>query len=217
MKTITNLFIFTVSFIFSFAQNSTDSSFLSKNFKFKDGLFLSFEQVKNNSPIPKSNIICELDKKNYDFFDMLIYLENFAIIDNEGNKKIIYPEKTNIWGYSQEGKLYIFWQKKSNLIPILGTISHFVATYYEYDYSYSSDDFFATYNEPPKKAVTKQYILYFISGEVYEFTAKNLDPIIATDTELYKEWTNLSKRKQKKFKFVYLQKFNQRNPIKLPK
>jgi len=37
------------------------------------------------------------------------------------------------------------------------------------------------------------------------------------DTSLYDEFNNLSKRKQKKMLFYYLRKFNERNPLLIPK
>ena len=37
-------------------------------FKFKDGIYLNFEQVKANTPIPKSKLLTSVDYNDREFF-----------------------------------------------------------------------------------------------------------------------------------------------------
>ncbi len=217
MKIIANLLFFLILYNFIYTQDSTDYVVVTSSFKFNDGLFLNFGQVKNNSPVPKNNIATELDKNTYDFYDMLIYEDEFAVINENGVKNIIKPTDNKPWGYAQNGKLFIYWEQRAFLIPNIGTISYFVASHYEPDFSYSTDEYFASTNDPSTKVELIQYFLYFPTGDIYEFTIKNIDPIFATDNQLYAEWSKLSKRKKKQNKFVYMRKFNEKHPLKLPK
>jgi hypothetical protein len=102
------------------------------------------------------------------------------------------------------------------MIPIIGTISYFVASQKVYEYPYYTDPF-SFYSEPTERIETNQYFLYFRTGQIFNYSYKNLDPIFATDEEFYKEWTKLSRRKKRKLLFVYLRKFNIKHPLKLPK
>lgn len=195
------------------AQDSLKLVNYNKNYNFNDGIFMAFEDVLTNTPINKSNIITELDKNSYDFYDLLPQEKVLTIMLSDGQLKNYNP--SNIWGYAQNGKLNIYWEKKATLIPIIGSISHFIGIHEITQYAYTQDAFGYS-SEPNKQYETVQYIIDFSNGLVYEFNIKNIDPILATDEELYQEWINLSKRKRKKLIFVYLQKFNERNPLMLP-
>lgn len=214
MKFITSVLFLTLNVLFLSAQNSSDYVVYDKNYKFNEGLFLTFDQVKTNSPIPVSNIYTDLDKTAYDFFDVLLLQDEVVIIDDQGNQKTL--ESSNIWGYSSNGKLFINWEQRASLIPIIGSIAHFVGVHVYTEYPYS-DDPFSYQTQPVQKTETKQYLLDFETGEVYNFNFRDIDPLFAKDTELYDEWSNLSNRKKKKTMFVYVRKYNDRNPLMLPK
>src|SRR5687767_11858453 len=46
----------------------SDSIPYSKDFKFTPGIYLSFQDFKNNGPIPVSRIVSNYDKNSLDFF-----------------------------------------------------------------------------------------------------------------------------------------------------
>ncbi len=201
--------------IFSlYSQDSTNLVKYDRNYKFKDGLYITFDNVRNNSPVPISNIITSLDKSSNEFFENLILQEQITIIDGVGVKKEYSPE--NVWGFAKEGKLYIYIDLRVNLIPVIGEICHFVGTRIVTYYPSSIDPF--TYRgEPSTRVETRQFILDFSTGVFYDFTISNIEPIFAKDPDFYEEWVNLSNRKKKKLIFVYLRKYNDKHPLMMPK
>ena len=190
-------------------------------FKFKDGLFLNFEQVKLNDPIQKSQIVTKIDYNSFNFYETLFQDEKISLYDNLGIKKDLKIKK--IWGFSDRGVLYINLNEEFNRIPVFGSISHFIAnkTYTEYDpYSYSPYNRYSTHHYSDSrttKTVLMQYILDFESGKIYDFNYKSVELLISKDEELYEEFVKLSNRKKKKLKFLYLRKYNKKHPVYFPK
>ncbi|MBN2662952.1 MAG: hypothetical protein JXR68_04820 [Bacteroidales bacterium] len=214
MRFFVFVLLFSLNGLFIFAQDSTNYVFYDKNYKFNEGLFLTFDQVITNTPVGVSNIFTTLDKTAYDFFDILLFEDEVVIIDDQGNQ-IVYKSE-DIWGYSANNKLYINWEKRPALIPFVGSISHFMGVHVYNDYPYVSDPFYYQ-PQPVQKTEIRQYLLDFETGEVYDFNFRNIDPLLSKDIELYSEWSNLSNRKKKKTMFVYVRKYNDRNPLMLPK
>jgi len=186
-------------------------------FKFTDGIFLNFQQVKDNNPIPKSQILTTIDYNSFDFYDRLFENKFITVYDNLGIQKKISIRK--IWGFSNKGVLYINMNDEFNRIPVFGSISHFTAnkTIREYDpYRYSNSYYY--YNDPySTKTVLMQYLLDFETGKIYDFTVKSVESVIAKDPELFEEFSKLSNRKKKKLKFLYIRKYNQKHPVYFPK
>jgi hypothetical protein len=182
--------------------------------RFKEGIYLNFEQVKNNNPIPKVQIRTTLDYSDISFFDELTQQEHIVFYDNLGNSKTVKTDQ--IWGYCNKGTLFINIHNQFNRIPVLGMISHFTAqyTYTEYrsPYSYSYYDRYT--NTSQNKTELRQYLLDFKTGEVYEFHHKSVEALLSDDPELMEEYSSLSGRKKKKMKFFYIRKYNEKHPIK---
>jgi len=188
-------------------------------FEFKEGIYLDFEQVKNNNPIPKSRIISSLDPNDRDFFEKLFTKDKVYIYDRFGMKKLINP--SSIWGYSDNGFIYIALSEGFHRISIVGSACHFVAditvysTYYNDPYYYNS-----YYNSmrpvTSKSSELRQYLLDFKTGKIYDYNVKGLEIILMNDPELYDEYLALKKRKKKQLKFFYLRKYNVRNHLYIP-
>ncbi len=108
-------------------------------FKFEEGLFLNFEQVKQNRPIAKSQIITTVPYDDPDFYDLILKEKKLELYDNLGTKQEIGTK--NIWGYSRNGVLYVNVNEDFYRITIVGSICHFVAsltTYSNYGSPYYS-------------------------------------------------------------------------------
>lgn len=189
-------------------------------FKFTDGIFINIQQVKENNPIKKTQIVTNIDYKSFDFFEQLFEEKNIKVYDNIGTLKELNPEK--IWGFSDRGVLYININGSYNRIPVFGNICHFIADKTFVDYnpvyynSYGRNNFQNSnfrqdnYNT---KTVMVQYLLDFETGKIYEFTYKSVEKLIIKDVELYEEFSKLSKRKKKKLKFLYIRKYNKKHPV----
>jgi len=102
-----SLFIFLVVF-FQAVGAQTDSTGMVKftpDFKFEDGIFVNFDQVRQNSPIPKSRVITTVAYDEPDFFERVLQEKRIALYDNLGTRQEISTK--NLWGFSRNGVLYI--------------------------------------------------------------------------------------------------------------
>ncbi len=191
------------------------------DFKFADGIFLNIEQVKTNSPILKARIITNLDDTDFSFFEKLLENEFFVVLDGMGLRKEMKSE--DVWGFSQNGILFIYWNEEFNRIPVFGLISHFIAdktyvqqnnnnNYYNNSYYNPYNPYYPT-NTQTTKTEVRQYILDMETGEVTDYTYKTIEIILMRDVALYEEFIKLKKKQRKQLKFLYLRKYNEKHPF----
>jgi hypothetical protein len=216
------------------------------DFRFTDGIFLNFDQVKANSPIPKAKILTSTDYNDKDFFKNLMSGEKIYFYDGMGIRQEV--EKNSIWGYSRNGVLYVQIQGNFNRITFMGNICHFVADVTSYDSRYYNspygyyDPYYSPYYSPyyypyygnygsyyspygsyysPNRQNTgrnelRQYLIDFDSGKVLEYDVENTELLLMRDPELHEEYMRLPNKKKKDLMFVYIRKFNEKNPLYLP-
>jgi hypothetical protein len=230
------LFLHGTPFLVLSAQEKEGMVKYTPDFRFNDGVYLNFEQVKANSPIPKAKLLTSIDYNDREFFKKIFEGEKIYFYDNMGVRQEI--AKNSIWGYSHNGVLYVQIQDNFNRITFVGNICHFVAditTYdsrsyyspYGYDpyyspYSYSNyynpySPYYSPYRQSGlSRSELKQYIIDFESGKVLEFDVENTELLLMKDTQLYDEYVQLSRKKKKELMFVYIRKFNEKNPLYLP-
>ena len=205
-------------------------------FRFTDGIYLNFDQVKLNSPIPKSKLLTSIDYNDREFFKKILEGDKIYFYDNMGVRQEV--AKNSIWGYSRNGVIYIQIQDNFNRITFVGNICHFVADvttidsrsynspYGYYDpyyspYSYSSyynpySPYYSPYRSNMTRNELKQYLIEFESGKVLEFDISNTELLLMKDNKLYEEYVQLSRKKKKELMFVYIRKFNENNPLYIP-
>jgi len=205
-------------------------------FRFTDGIYLNFDQVKLNSPIPKSKLLTSIDYNDREFFKKILEGDKIYFYDNMGVRQEV--AKNSIWGYSRNGAIYIQVQDNFNRITFVGNICHFVADvttidsrsynspYGYYDpyyspYSYSSyynpySPYYSPYRSNMTRNELKQYLIEFESGKVLEFDVSNTELLLMKDNKLYEEYVQLSRKKKKELMFVYIRKFNENNPLYIP-
>jgi hypothetical protein len=144
--------------------------------------------------------------------------------------------KNSLWGYSRNGVLYVQVQDNFNRITFVGSICHFVADvttydtrsynspygYYDPYYSpYSYSNYYNPYNpysyrSNMTRSELKQYLIDFESGKVLEFDVENTELLLMKDNQLYEEYVQLSRKKKKDLMFVYVRKYNEKNPLFIP-
>ena len=224
MKEIPILFMLLIicrSILWAQADSSNMVKY-SPDFKFEEGIYLNFEQVKNNDPLPKSRIISTVNYNDPDFFDKLLEHESIFYYDNIGNKKEL--KTRQIWGYSRNGFVYIKMPDGFFRITLIGTVCHFVATETTYISTYNSPYTYNSYSDPYGMHSTtqpttemRQYILDFNTGRVMDYTEEALDVIFMEDSKIHDEYSSLNKKKRKQMKFYYMRKYNEANPLFFPK
>ncbi len=62
----------------------------------------------------------------------------------------------------------------------------------------------------------RQYLIDFETGKLYDYKRESLEVLLMKDPELHDEYQSLRRRKKKQLKFMYIRKFNERNPIYFP-
>jgi hypothetical protein len=217
-----SILVFTIHLnLFSQADSTSNKVKYYTGFKFNEGFYLNFEQIKNNQPVPKSRIISTTAYDDPDFFDKELTKNKIYYFDNLGNKDELAPN--SIWGYSRNGALYIKMEDGFYKITMIGSICHFVATHTTYSNTYASPYYYNPYMDPygtgPSSYPTsemRQYILDFATGRVLDYTVEGIEVVLMSDAELHDEYMALNKKKQKQMMFVYIRKFNERNPLYFP-
>lgn len=203
----------------------------SPGFRFSEGLYLNFDQVKQNRPVPKSGIITTVPYDDPDFYDRILREKVIGVFDNLGTKQEV--STRNIWGYSRNGVLYVNLNEGYYRITVVGTICHFVASlttysnsynpyYSAYGYPYYGNSYYNPYNpyyspyNNTSNSEMRQYLLDFKNGNILDYEVESLKVLLMADPELHDEYASLGKKKQKQMKFLYIRKFNERNPLYFP-
>ena len=209
------------------------------DFRFKDGIYVSFDQVKANSPIPKAKLLTSTDYNDKEFFKNVLKSEKIYYYDAMGIRQEIL--KNTIWGYARNGVLYVQIQGNFNRITFIGSICHFVADvttidsrnsspygyggYYDpYSYPYSYGNYYNHYGSSyspygrnySTRNELKQYLIDFESGKILEFNLESTELLLMKDNKLYEEYIQLPRKKKRDLMFVYIRKFNEDNPLYIP-
>ena len=193
-------------------------------FKFREGIFLNHMQVKNNAPIPKSRVITNVDYDDREYYTKVLDQKKLLFYDHLGMKQEV--RSKDVWGFARNGILYVGIDEKYHRITIVGRICHFVATVTTYDsryydpYYYNPYDYYYRYGRYPtnySSSEMRQYLYDFDGGNVFDYDVDGLEMLLMKDPELHDEFAQLSKKKRRQLKFMYLRKFNERNPLYIPK
>ncbi len=204
---------FFIGIVFSFMIHSCyaqiDSSGYSRyssDFKFKDGVYLSFEDFKNNQP-------------TYEIFRINNALKSAGKLgievacENPDLGKWCSIEK--LWGYSSKGNVYIYQGYASYFfrLQIIGALIHYIG-FEGFDYTYYDRNFNYYDYYLPTTAVPKfsEFFLDFETGRSYIFSYRVFrDFLKERDAALYEELIN-SKKKRKIYTH-FLIKYNKKHPI----
>ncbi len=192
---VSTLLFYFISLVSLGQAMEEDYAIYSNNFDFKQGIYLSFNEFKSNSP----GLIEEFERRG-----------NNILVFNDSAKKFLAVNPNSVWGYCYDNNVYIsaeggFWK-----IVNVGQLSQFTAIVIT---KFQTVDTFGFPIERYSK-VLSQLFLDFNTGEVKRLKKENLLP--------YLEETNiLSKKVEKKLKseeglIMALKEYNKLNPIYFP-
>jgi len=210
-----------------FAQDDSLSPTLAPDYVLKDGVYLTLKDFQTNNPLPKENIAMPGDKTQADFISKTL----------TDNKEIFFMYKgsqyrgdvSKVWGYCQNGNIYVRKEDKYWRITVFGSISHFVATVVVT--RYVSNGYGMGYgmgyggmggygmggSTPVKQNETHEFLLDFKTGTIAECTPTNLEVILSRDMPLYEQYMKIKKRKRKDFMILYIRRYNNEHPVSFPK
>jgi hypothetical protein len=119
-----------------YSQVKEDVTQYDPQLTFTDGIYLSFENFRNNDPILKSQIISTEDYNSTNFFERLMKSPRFSYYDDYGTLHEL--SRSSIWGLTSNGITYILHQEMFVPLIIVGEISYFVAEKYNKAYRYDT-------------------------------------------------------------------------------
>lgn len=199
----------------------------SRDYKFKDGLYLNIDAVRLNNPIPLGRVVTDLKNYNRDFFDEMIIQEEIILYDESGVRVSI--RTRDIWGYARNGRLYIMLGGKFQRIILEGSISHFIAsettsTKIRIDeddaknYT-TTQDLYRNKGRSTHSYVSAEGKVSLFDMESNTLTGYNpgaLAKLLERDSVLYTEYASLRTREKKQRMVEFIRRYNARNPLYFP-
>ena len=209
------------------------------DYRFKTGLYVSFDDFKNNNPIPITHVLSNYDIRDSDYLHQVLEHDSVVYFDN------LYEERTkavqDLWGFCEGGRIFIgFGADRSfdnpeffDFFPLvnIGAVSLFTAV----------ESFYRSLNTRPSMAVgfpdpmydnrmtvtdseQVQLLLDFRTGKILLAKRGNLglvpielvSQVIKSDSVLLHEYSTLSIKDQKQKGVFFIRRFNERNPIYFP-
>ena len=193
---------------------------LTKNFKFSDGIYLSFEEFKENKPsISWDSTFARLHTNP----------QNLTTLVDTIHLKTSDDQIGQIWGFSLGGIPYINQQEKNTAglnkylgIKVRGNICYFTKSE-----TLKKSKVIKAYNPVTgipfresevmtEKDIERKFMLSFNTGEVLDFTPSNFIEWIETDSQLVNTVMELpdEDRAEKLFKCLLI--YDDRNPVYVP-
>jgi len=210
-----------------------DMVYLSKNFKFQDGIFLSFEDFKNNKPTYKWKEVLAGVHSNPQNFLAQMYGLKVEMVEVSEEKEIQYRnvDLESIWGICLDGIPYIRLSReelnKENVV-FAGMKLRGKICYYEYEefviekkemsaYNPVTGYPFRTKDVDVKVKLIHQNMLHFETGETAVFSKENFKEWIKDDKRLYETVSELSTQEVEYKLFKCLLIYDDRNLVKVRK
>ena len=215
----------------------------SKDFTFQNGLYITFDDFKNNNPVPVTHILSDYDIRDSDYLEQVLQHDSVFYYDNLFEERSVAVQ--DLWGFCQQNRVFIGFGAESSIdnpeffdfYPLIniGAVSFFTA--YELYYSTMSpgpnmgvgigggmyDPMFdntMTVTETGQVQLLLDFktgkILLAKRGEMGHVPEELVMQILRDDPVIFEEYKALAPREQKQMGMFYIRKFNDRNPIYFP-
>jgi hypothetical protein len=196
--------------VFVKLKGSSDSVPYSREYEFKEGIFLTPERFKANDPIPRSAIVTAIPASQADFLQEVMSYKTITYKDASGTEQKL--ETATAWGFCQNRTIYLNFNKEFNRVNLIGKVFHMVAPVTTF---VARDPMNYNYAINTTQEELRQFIYDTQTNKIMDFDLKTMEPILQRDKELYDEFMKLSKRKKKEAIFIYLRKYNEKHPLML--
>lgn len=194
-----------------------DSVVYNKDFRLYEGLYANYQDFRYNWPISKDKIITKINKEQLDFYSKLVESDFIEYTERDGSQVKLSTDK--VWGYCQNNIVFINQDKNFYRIPVFGAISNFIGTVEVVSYSPGYDPFMNTpmNSRAYKTREIRQFLFDFYSGEIVPFSIEKLEEFLKKDEQIYKEYTDLNKKKKRDNATKYIRLFNEKHLVYFPK
>ncbi len=166
------------------------------NFPFEEGIYLSFEEFKENAPSMKN----AYEKRGDDLY-----------VKEDSSEKFIRVDPDKVWGYSSGGNVYIALEDGFWRFIRIGALSHFTAVILVQFQTVDNFGFPVT----QQSRSLRHMFLDFESGDVFELTSKNVEPFIEKEPLLHKKYEKFKKIRTPEL-IQIIQAYNEIHPIRFP-
>lgn len=184
--------------------------------KFKEGIYLDFIKLRNNTPVKYSSIIKDKDVAIDDYLKNLSYKQEFKYYDKYGIRRTVSPQ--TISGFVINGQLYIYKGGSFNKVHFQGAICFFTAKVEieKPSYNYSTDPFYSPVNAQQTDYYyeLEQFFFKIETGTIKVATQENFSELIKDEPEIYNSYKMLPNKQRRSLFFMYLRKYNERHLIR---
>ena len=193
-------------------MSQSDSVMVTELKPFSDGLYLTNNDHRHNKAISKENIIININKDQVDFYYKVTATTK---IEYSVGGTTYTMEPSHIWGFVQNGTLFVNYKGVFYRVPVFGAISYFagvveVSGYYTGVY----DPMFGVgAGRTVKTKELNEFIVSYFDGNVVPFDLNYLELLLSTDEKIYKEYKSLSKRKRRKQVTRFVRMYNEKHPV----
>ena len=183
----------------------------SREYDFKEGVFLTIGQFKSNNPVPRSAIISGVPKDQVDFMTQVMDFKTFTYKDSAGIEQKL--ETDAVWGYCQNRNICINFNNECQRVNVIGTWSLFSAIITKAPIR--GDPMSDMYAMSTSYQELHQFVYDMQTGKATDFTVKNMELLLESDPELHTQFMKLKKRAKSDSIFIYLRKYNEKHPLYL--
>ena len=189
------------------AQSDTLGRY-SPGFKFKDGIYLAFNDFKLNCPS-----IALKDIRD-EYGDPITEINETRDLFQLINDTLRYIDPKYIFGYSDQGKVSLGHDGNFDRLVVIGTLCHVIQR--EYVVDYNRGGLYEFNSMPVRREVRREYILDMRTGELSPFNPVNLDYHIADDSAIASAYADLSQKKRRAVLYSTLHAYNRQHPVYFP-
>jgi hypothetical protein len=195
-----------------FGVAQKDSVIFDETSALTEGIYISYEDFRRNSPVTKHEIETNLNKDQLDFFGKVIDQLKFTYTRNGTSQTV---EAKNAWGFYQNKTLYVNYKEVFYRVPVFGAICYLVAivevpTYYP---GYYGPGFGGTVGGNVKTREVREFIINFYDGQVQELNFEIVEKLLSRDEALYKEFKALKRKKKKELVSRFIKRYNELHPV----
>ncbi|MGR6086983.1 MAG: hypothetical protein ACU4F9_02315 [Arcticibacter sp.] len=172
-----------------------------------DGIYLSFETFRRGEPdIRREQLFKDVKASQpaVSYRQWFNSPEKYLQSDTAG---VVSFGETPVWGYVENGTLYILLNGKFHKVLLLGTISYFLESYPVVRGQMSPV-------VTDARTVSSYKLLDMKTGRVGTYESGRLETLMKDDQELYEEFRSIvsAKTKEKRM-YSYMERYNQRHPL----
>lgn len=186
------------------------------DFRFDDGIYLGFQDFRNNNPIPITHIISNHDIRLPDYMEQVTDADFITYFDPHGEQRSV--ATNDVWGYAFNGKAFIQYGDGFFRMPMMGTITHFTAavtTYRMMSDPMMMNPGMMPYREVPVQEL-RQFVLDMRSGVVVTYTEDNVLKMMGSEPDLIDAFLAQRKKQRQQSLMLYIRKHNDRYPLYFP-